>query len=376
MSPASRLAHLRARTATLVEQLDELVSAESPSDDPAALAVCAAVIGGLLGGATGTRPELVRSGAGAHLVLRGAGPTRVALVGHYDTVWPAGTLRRWPFRVHGDRASGPGVFDMKAGIVQLAAALATLDGLDGVAVVLTSDEETGSPTSRTLVEQVAAGAAAALVLEPAAPGGALKKARKGTGTYTVVVDGVASHAGLEPEKGRNALVGMAAAVLELGGVGRPELGTTVTPTMATAGTATNVVPATARVEVDVRVWTAEEAERVERSLRGLRPTVEGTSVRVEGGMNRPPLDERLALPLVARAEAAAARLGLGPLGAVAVGGGSDGNFTGAIGTPTLDGLGAVGDHAHGEGEWTFVPALAERAALLAELIEELRLEPA
>jgi glutamate carboxypeptidase len=241
-----------------------------------------------------------------------------------------------------------------------------LGAVNGVAVLLTSDEEIGSPSSRALIEDTARGADAALVLEPSAQG-ALKHARKGTGNYTLRVDGKASHAGLEPEKGVNALLGLAEVVLAAATLGDVELGTTVTPTVAAAGTATNVVPATATAELDVRVWRMEEADRVDAAVRALRPSV-GQLV-VTGGTNRPPMEASDALVVAARE--CADRLGLAALESVAVGGGSDGNFTAAIGVPTLDGLGAVGDGAHAEGEYVEVATMAERAALVAELVETL-----
>jgi len=356
----------------MADELAALVTAESPSGDPAALAGCAAVISELFIAALGRAPEPVTVDGTTHLRWAGGGgrtPTSVAVVGHFDTVWPLGITGRWPFRVEGSRATGPGAFDMKAGIVQLIEALATLDDHEGVTVVLTADEETGSRTSRALVEGTARGAAAALILEPSA-GGALKGARKGTGMYTVRVHGRASHAGLEPEKGRNALLGLVSVLGEVARIGDDALGTTVTPTMAAAGTATNVVPAEASAEIDVRLWVPTEAERVDAALRALRSAVPGTTLTVEGGPTRPPLPESASAELFARAQRCAGRLGLAALRSVSVGGGSDGNLTAAVGTPTLDGLGAVGDGAHAEGEYVELPAMAERAALVAELVAD------
>jgi glutamate carboxypeptidase len=349
----------------MVDDLAALVAVESPTDSPDGLAACAAAIGDLFARRLDSKPS-----GEPHLVWRGGGETRVLLVGHYDTVWPLGTLDRWPFTVDGDRATGPGAFDMKAGIVQMVWALSRLASTDGVTALLTSDEEVGSLTSRALIEELATGAEAALVLEPSA-GGAIKNARKGTGMYTLHAAGKASHAGLEPEKGVNALLALAEVVLQLDGIGDAAKGTTVTPTMARAGTATNVVPAAATAEIDARVWLPEEAGRIDKEIRRLRTTVPGASITVTGGPNRPPMPERACAALTVRAQACAERLGLGPLAAVGVGGGSDGNFTAAVGTPTLDGLGAVGEGAHAEGEYVYLPAMAERAALLAELIDDL-----
>jgi glutamate carboxypeptidase len=257
---------------------------------------------------------------------------------------------------------------MKAGVVQALHALATLDDLDGIEVLLTTDEEVGSQTSRALVEEGARRARAALVCEPAADGGALKVGRKGTGMYTFVVTGRSAHAGLEPEKGANALVEAAHLVLAVGPLGRPEVGTTVTPTVAAAGTATNVVPAEARLEVDVRVAEPGEAERVDDALRALTATVPGCRLEVRGGPNRPPMPATSGAGLWGRARAIAAALGLPALTGVSVGGGSDGNFTAAAGCPTLDGLGPVGGGAHAASEHVVVAAMPQRAALLAELV--------
>jgi glutamate carboxypeptidase len=370
MTRSDRLSHLRGEQAAMVDELASLIEAESPSGDASALSACADAIDAVFAEVLGGPFDRIAVDGVTHLRWVGPGPVRVAFIGHYDTVWPVGTLPRWPFTVDGDRATGPGAFDMKAGIVQLAHALGTLDNLTGVGVLLTADEETGSLTSRSLIEDLAAGAQAALVLEPSA-GGAVKNARKGTGMYTLSVQGRASHAGLEPEKGINALVGLAEVVLAVGAIGRAEVGTTVTPTVATAGTATNVVPALATAEIDVRVWLPEEADRVDAAIRALRTTLRGATLVVSGGPNRPPMPERACADLTKLAVECADRLGIGPLTAVGVGGGSDGNFTAAVGTPTLDGLGAVGDGAHAEGEYVVLPAMAERAALVAEIAADL-----
>jgi glutamate carboxypeptidase len=354
----------------MIELLAALVAAESPSSEPAAVARCGALVAEAAVDLIGEKPEEIEVGGHTHLRWRfGSGPTRVALIGHLDTVWPLGTLDRWPFSVSEGRATGPGAFDMKAGIVQLLYALARLDDLDGVAVLLTADEEIGSPTSRALIEDTARGARAALILEPSA-GGALKTARKGVSNYELVVHGRAAHAGLEPEKGANATLAIARHVLALDAIARPADGTTVTPTVLHSGTATNVVPAEARLKIDVRATSVAEQQRVDDAIRAL-PDVEGTRIEVIGGPNRPPLEAGASAELFERAQEQAAALGLAPLSAVEVGGGSDGNFTAAIGVPTLDGLGAVGDGAHAEGEYVELAAMPERTALLAALVADL-----
>ena len=263
--------------------------------------------------------------------------------------------------------TGPGVFDMKAGVVQLLEAASRLDHRDGIWVLLTSDEEIGSPTAQPLIAEAITGAAAALVFEPSSDG-AVKTARKGVSHYTVRVTGRAAHAGLEPERGINAAIEAAHQVLAISALANPGAGTTVTPTVVSAGTAANVVLATASVAVDVRAATVPEQDRVEAALRGLGPALAGATLALEPGMRVPPLEAESSRGLFALAQRAAAEVGLPPLRGVQVGGGSDGNFTAAQGVPTLDGLGAVGGNAHAEGEWASVAALPERTALATELI--------
>ncbi len=354
--------------ADLLADLRALVEVESPSDDVAATERCAEVAAALGEAALGRPPEWVASGGRRSLLWR-SGPIRVLVLGHLDTVWPTGTLDRWPFAVDGERATGPGVFDMKAGVVQVFAALSGLDA-DGVAVLLTTDEEIGSPASRPLIEEVAAGARAALVAEPSA-GGALKAERKGIGLYRIDVHGRAAHAGLDPEKGVNALLEAARLALAVAGLADAGAGTTVTPSRLSAGTTVNTVPARATLEVDVRVATLDEQARLDADVRSLRPTDPGARIEITGGPNRPPLEARASRDLVALAARLAADAGLDLPPAVAVGGGSDGNLTAALGVPTLDGLGAVGGNAHAEGEWVHVPSMAARARLLRVLVEHL-----
>lgn len=361
---------LRARAGEMVEVLGTLVEAESPSTDLSALDSCAGVLTDVGKALLGVTPEEHRGERGRHLLWRFGERTRVLLVGHYDTVWPLGTLSRWPFRVDGDLATGPGTFDMKAGIVQGLFGLAALDDLDDVTVLMTADEELGSPSSRALIEETARGAEAALILEPSS-GGALKTGRKGVSIYRLSVHGRAAHAGLEPERGANALIELAHQVLALAGIGAAQLGTTVTPTVAVAGTATNVVPASASVNIDVRTLDPEEQERVDAAMHALLPMSEGVQVEVSGGPNRPPLPPSAARDLFARACRVGEELGLPPFQAVTVGGASDGNFTAGVGTPTLDGLGPIGDGAHAEGEHVLLSAMPDRAALLAALVSDL-----
>jgi glutamate carboxypeptidase len=357
-------------TASLVDDLAGLVAVESPSSSDTATRAAADALDDLLLERLGSRGEWV-GGERGHLVWRGGGPTRVLLLGHVDTVWPLGTTERWPFDVRDRKATGPGAFDMKAGLVQGIAALAGLDDLEGVALLATTDEEVGSPTSRDLVESTARGCAAVLVLEPSA-GGALKTARKGVSNYELVVHGRAAHAGLEPEKGANAAVELAHQLLAVLPLADPAVGTTVTPTVLSGGTTTNTVPAAARVSLDVRALLPDEQQRVDVRLRALAAQVPGCRLELFGGVNRPPLDPDAGAELFGRAQRLAAGLGMPALQGVRVGGASDGNFTAGIGVPTLDGLGAVGDGAHAEGEYVLVDAMPERAALVRALVQDLR----
>jgi glutamate carboxypeptidase len=331
----------------------------------------AEALAGLIEERLGSAPELVAGDAGPHVHWRGGGEPRVLVVGHHDTVFPLGTLAARPFAVTDGRATGPGVFDMKGGIVTALHAVASLADRSGIELLFTCDEEVGSATSRQLIEDRAAACGRVLVLEPAADGGALKIGRKGVGMYSVQVGGRAAHAGLEPEKGVNALVEAAHQVLAITSIARADEGTTVTPTVAHAGTAENVVPATATIRVDVRVTSLDEAERVDKEIAALSPFDTEATVTVRGGVNRPPMPVEASVELFAAAEQAAAAVGIGAVEGVSVGGGSDGNFTAALGIPTLDGLGVVGGGAHADHEWVDVASLPERAALLAALISSL-----
>jgi len=358
----------------MVGLLRALVECESPSSEPEAVARCGLLVADAASELLGCGPpEAIDVDGTTHFRWRFSdAPTRIALIGHIDTVWPAGTLARWPFTVEDGRATGPGAFDMKAGIVQALHALRALDDRSGVVLLLTADEELGSITSRALIEETVAGAVAALILEPSAGlNGALKTARKGVSNYDIRAHGRAAHAGLEPEKGVNATVEIASQVLALAGIARPDVGTTVTPTVLSAGTASNVVPAEARVQVDVRAASIAEQERVDRDIHTLVAAIPGAAIEMLGGPNRPPLERSSSAALFQVASDAAAAIGLPPLEGVEVGGGSDGNFTAAVGVPTLDGLGAVGDGAHAEGEFVVTATMPERAALLAGLISEL-----
>ncbi|MEU3621333.1 glutamate carboxypeptidase [Amycolatopsis coloradensis] len=350
----------------MIEDLRTLVEIESPSGDLEALTASAEAVAALVETRLGGTATFVESAAGPHVRWTGGGEPRVLILGHHDTVFPIGTLARRPFTVADGRVTGPGVFDMLGGLVQAIHGLAALDDLTGVEILVTADEETGSHASRALIEERARACGTVLVFEGAADGGGLKIGRKGCGTFKVVVTGRASHAGLEPEAGVNALTEAAHQVLEIAALGRPEAGTSVTPTVASAGTASNVVPASATVVVDVRVETIAEKARVEAGFAALTPRLDGAEITVRGGIHRPPMPESAAASLFAMAE----RLLPGVAG-VAVGGGSDGNLTAAIGVPTLDGLGAVGGGAHADHEYLLVESMAERSDLVTGLVAAL-----
>lgn len=359
--------------AQAVSRLEALVSIETPTGDAAGLAAAQQLVRSWLDPVLG--PGVVETAGGVdHLLWPGGEQPSVLLLGHLDTVFPAGTTRERPFRVDGDRATGPGVFDMKAGIVIVAAALERVARPDRVAVLLTSDEETGSLTSRSLIEREAARAGSVLVLEPSLDG-ALKIARRGGSIYRVGFTGRAAHAGLEPWKGRSALTELAHQVLALPRLADDGLGTTVSPTVAQAGTATNVIPEHAEVRVDVRAWTLDELERVDAAMRALGPWTDDVRVDVSGGINRPPMEESVSADLLVCARRVAASLGHAEIEAVSAGGASDGNFTAAVGARTLDGLGPRGAGAHADHEWVSIDSLLERIDLLVGMLDELVPEP-
>ena len=363
---------LVAATASLdaaIADIADLVSVESPSRDVQSVTASAHAVANLIRRETGLVAELVDSPVGPHVLVRAAARPAVMFLGHHDTVHQLGTLERRPFVNDAGTLRGPGVFDMKAGIVQAVHAVRIMRevGIDPahVAMLFTADEEVGSKTSRGLVEEVARSVDAVLVLEPSADGGTLKTARKGTGTFEVVISGRASHAGLEPEKGINALVELAYQVQRISGFGNPAVGTTVTPTVASAGTTDNTVPERATILVDARVVTSEEKQRVESLMNSLTPVLEGASIAVSGGLHRPPMHESMSTSLFEVARAVAGEIDGRDIAGIAVGGGSDGNFTAAIGVPTLDGLGAVGGGAHGESEHVVSGTIPFRTALVA-----------
>ncbi len=377
----------RGREPEMIELLGRLVAMESKSGEEAALVRLAEEVADRLrplaagGGEVTLLPE---PGVGAHLRARfpAMGADRrsdgeILVIGHLDTVWPLGTLQRKPFAVTDDgRIVGPGVFDMKAGVTILLESLAAIQALSlgtkrPVTVLLTCDEEVGSRTSRRLVEEEAGRAALALVLEPPLSGGIVKTGRKGVATFAVRAIGRASHAGLDPRKGINAIVELAHQVVALQALNDDAREVTVSTGLIKGGVALNVVPPEAEARVDVRFWGAEDGERVVAAIQELRPVLTGAELQITGGINRPAMPRSAAnLDLFETARRLAGELGL-DLREQAVGGGSDGNFTAALGVPTLDGLGVDGAGAHAEHEHILLADLAPRAALLTRLLQTL-----
>ncbi len=355
----------------MLEDIEQLVLCESPSADLDAVARGADVVAELGTRLLGVGPERIVRDGRTHLRWRFGDNRQVLLLGHHDTVWPIGSLLTHPFEVRDGRLRGPGCFDMKAGLVMGFHALAAAEDRDGVTFLITGDEELGSPSSRDLIEDEARGLSAALVLEASAEAGALKTERKGVSLYDVVVHGRAAHAGLEPERGTSATIELAHQVLAICRLGSAGVGTTVTPTRMEAGTTTNTVPADGHVAVDVRARTGAEQDRVHAALVSLQPALDGARIEVTGGVNRPPLEAAASRALFDRAAQLAEGLGLPALSSAAVGGGSDGNFTAGVGTPTLDGLGAVGGGAHAADEHVVIAELPGRTALLSALVSQL-----
>ncbi len=366
-TPAELRANLDSRTAQMLEHVKQFVNIESPSNEPELLQRSAEFLAKVMTEVLGKAPEIITSDKGPHVHWKGSDATKVLIVGHHDTVFQKGTVAKRGFSVDGDIARGPGIFDMKAGIIQAIYGLSEIREAHQAEILITADEEIGSYASRALIEERAKATGNVLVFEPSGNDDALKIARKGVGTFRVDIAGRASHAGLEPEKGINALIELAAQVQTIAAIAKPEIGTTVTPTIATAGTTENVVPAAAQITVDVRVNILSEKARVESALGALQPTVAGASISVSGSINRPPMHESASTTLYAVAQSVAQGIGITDLQGIAVGGGSDGNFTAAIGIPTLDGLGACGGGAHADSEYIKVSKMGERAALAAAI---------
>jgi glutamate carboxypeptidase len=378
-----RLGYFKDRSGQIVSTIRELVEIESPSDSKAAVDRMSDAVTekfAALGGEI--KIHLVKD-FGNHLQVDFPGDSTskpVLLLGHYDTVYPLGTLATMPCRITRDKLTGPGVLDMKSGIALMLHALAALqdwhiEGWRGVlprpvTVLLVSDEEVGSDSSRAITESLAKKSAAVLVLEPSYGfQGAVKTARKGVGDYFLKVTGKASHAGLDFQRGANAIVELARQIEKISGFTDLQKGLTVNIGIVAGGTRTNVVPSDASARIDVRIARIKDAAGVDKKMRALRPFNRKCKIEVTGGINRPPMERTAGVAaLFKQAKAIAGELGW-KLGEAAVGGGSDGNFTAALGIPTLDGLGGVGDGAHASHEHILISELPRRAALLARLIE-------
>ena len=373
-----RLDHFTERHDAMVAAIRELVEIESPSDSKAAVDRLAEVVAEKFAAFGGAVRIHRANDFGNHLQVDFGGASDakpVLLLGHYDTVYPLGTLAKMPCAVDGDKLTGPGVLDMKTGIVLMLSAIEALRAWHGelprpVSVLLVSDEEVGSDSSRAITESLAKKSGAVLVLEPSyGRDGAVKTARKGVGEYEIRVTGKSSHAGLDFEKGVNAILELARQIERVAGFTDLKKGLTVNVGVVNGGSRTNVVPAEARAQVDVRIARIKDGAGIDKKMRGLRAFERKCKVEVLGGINRPPMERTAGVAsLYDRAVEIAGELGW-KLGEAAVGGGSDGNFTTGMGIPTLDGLGAVGDGAHAVHEHIWISELPRRAALVAGLIE-------
>jgi glutamate carboxypeptidase len=371
------LAYCESQQPWLLQTVRALVACESPTHDKAAVDACGRELGQRLEAIGARVTTIAESAVGDHLRAEfGEGDRQILLLGHFDTVWDVGQLRFMPLGEDEGRLHGPGVFDMKAGIaLGMLAARALFerdDAPDARLVMLwTADEETGSETSRALIEAEARRSNAVLVLEPALPGGAVKTSRKGCGGYELVVHGVPAHAGIDPSKGASAIHELARQILRLEALQDLDRGVTVNVGVVAGGTRRNVVAAEARASIDIRIPTMADAAAVDEALRTLAPELPGTRLELRGAIDRPPLERGagvLRLYEIARDVATALGKTLGEGG---TGGGSDGNFTAALGVPTLDGLGAIGDGAHALHEHVVVAELGWRAALIAGLVDRL-----
>jgi glutamate carboxypeptidase len=369
------VARLQRERDVLLHRVSALVQLESPTSAPEAVNAVQEKVARWAGELGGAITRHTRSSSGI-LEARFGNPsdTRkpVLLLGHLDTVWPLGTLARMPWRIEDGWAYGPGVLDMKAGVVMALEAIRLTREVDAarpIILLLSGDEETGSRHSRELIEQIAKQCRAVFVLEPAqGPQGAYKTARKGVGQFRLEIDGIPSHSGVDFSAGHSAVRELAWQIEQIGALTDLDRGTTLNVGVIGGGTQSNVVPASAWAEIDLRVTTLSDAETVTQKLQALQPRDPKCHLRLSGGLNRPPMERTPGIvALFEQARELAAELGF-TLEEAATGGGSDGNFTSALGIPTLDGMGAVGRGAHAENESIRVDSLAPRIALLAAMI--------
>jgi glutamate carboxypeptidase len=376
---ANRLRYFVERESEITQTIRRLVEIESPSDNKQAVDHLGSMLAGRFEGLGGHAKFHRTQDFGDHLQVdfegqRGRKP--ILLLGHLDTVYPLGTLAEMPCRVANGRLYGPGTLDMKSGIALMLHVIAGLRAWHNdamprpVTVLLVSDEEVGSSSSRRITESLARKSDAVLVLEPSyGLQGAVKTARKGVGEYTLKVTGKAAHAGLDFENGQNAVIELAKQVLEISKLVDQKRGITTNVGVVQGGTRTNVIPAEAKALVDVRVVRMKDAPFIDRKLRSLKPFNRNCKLEIRGGVNRPPLERTDGVvALYEKASGIARQIGW-KLEEAAVGGGSDGNFTAALGIPTLDGLGGVGEGAHAAHEAIVISELPKRAALLSGLIE-------
>ncbi|GIW88786.1 MAG: peptidase M20 [Isosphaeraceae bacterium] len=371
------LAQLEPRRDAWLDALLALVEHESPSRHKPALDSLADLLSARFAAAGAQVQRLPNPDGGDHLRATWTAPSHpdakpILVLTHYDTVWPLGTLQTMPAQIRDGRATGPGIYDMKASLILAEAALSALQAASvplarPVVLLATSDEEIGSPTSRSLIEAEARQAHCTLVLEAPLANRALKTARKGVACYRLDVYGQAAHSGVEPDKGASAILELARQILAIQSLARPDLGTTINIGLIAGGSAVNVVPAEAHAEINVRISTLAEFDRLDADLRRLQVVDPRTRIQLTGQLNRPPMERTPAtVALFHRTRDLARLLGL-ELGEGATGGASDGNFASAVGCPTLDGLGCDGDGAHATHEHIQIDALAPRAALLGLL---------
>ena len=354
-------------SATAIKDIQRLVECQSPTED---LAACVKVVelAVEISAQVLEIPAKIITENGRPVFWWGAEKPKIVLLCHLDTVWPHNSFNP-TWLIDGDNAKGPGVFDMKAGFIQAMYALKGIVGAQSkVALVATTDEETGSATSKKLIERLAKDADAVLVFESAIDG-KVKTGRKGTSMYQISVTGKAAHAGLEPEKGINATTELAKLVLQITDLANPAFGTTVVPTVMQAGTTTNTVPAQAKLDIDIRSFTMAELQRVDTAIKSLTSSV--AQVEITGGISRPPLEIASTKELYEKLEVVAKRLGMPEIGHASVGGASDGNLAAAAGAKVLDGLGAVGVGAHAPTESILLSAVEPRIKLISAFITEL-----
>ena len=382
MNHQALLAYFDSRYDDMLEIIELLVTQETPSDNKPRLDDFASLLAGRLQLAGASVDIVEQAERGDHVRAcfgheRFDDATQQALIlCHYDTVWPVGSLATHPFRIEADgKAYGPGIFDMQTSLMLSEFMLHAVNDLNldlprPVTILMTSDEEIGSGASRALIEHEGRKSAYTLVLESPLPGGVLKTERKGGGGFIVEVTGRAAHAGVEPERGISAVHELAHQTLAIQALTDWDKGTTVSVNVVEGGTAGNVIPAFARAQVDLRAWTLDEIRRVEASMSSLEPVLPGAQLAVSGGGNRPPLEHAVTGELFEKAQVIGKKLGL-DLEEGSTGGGSDASWTGALGIPTLDGLGVPGHGAHADHEHIEVDQIASRAALLTAMLMEL-----